>query len=277
MSPSSLAHLRRNRKTELASVWERKPARQAVRRMLAHLTSAARHVGDGSVSRREARRLIRFAGCCDDFAELQRRASQYRGLHNKIVRGINDRKARERAREIWLDDDHSVLELKTVSQQRSVGKRLRNCIGGHLGGDYRDALRRGESEFWALRYQGEDVGLLCIDSESRKIEECAGVDNEPVGWGRCLLLDLQRVLDATGDKIEEFVESGAFSMVAVSSQPCGGGRPKSLSRTRRAGPLSHGLHTGILGEINPERLPSRRAWFEHSIGLRREMTGRNRI
>ncbi|MCZ0942337.1 MAG: hypothetical protein OXJ53_04705 [Gammaproteobacteria bacterium] len=192
----------------------RKPVRQAVRRMLAHLTSAARHVGDGSVSRREARRLIRFAGCCDDFAELQRRASQYRGRHNKMVRGINDRKARERAREIWLDDDHSLLEVKTLSQLRSVGKRLRNCIGSQLGGDYRDALRGGESEFWALRCQGECVGLLTIDIESRKIEECAGVDNEPVGWGRRLLLELQRALNAAGDEIEEFVESGAFSLFA---------------------------------------------------------------
>lgn len=192
----------------------RKPARQAVRRMLAHLASAARHVGDGSASRAEARKLIRFAGCCDDFIALERRASQYRGRHNKIVRGINDRKARERAREIWLDDGHSLLEVKTVSQQRSVGKRLQNCIGGQLGGDYRDALRRGESEFWVLRCQGRDVGLLCIDAESRKIEECAGVDNEPVGWGRHLLLELQRVLSAAGDEIEEFVESGAFSLFA---------------------------------------------------------------
>ena len=192
----------------------RKPVRQAVRRMLAHLTSAARHVGDGSASRAEARKLIRFAGYCDHFTELQRRASQYRGLHNKIVRGVNDRKARERAREIWLDDDHSLLEVKTVSQQRSVGKRLRNCIGGHLGGNYRDALRRGDSEFWALCCQGEYVGLLCIDTESRKIEECAGVDNEPVGWGRQLLLEVQRALSASGDEIKEFVESGAFSLFA---------------------------------------------------------------
>ena len=190
----------------------RKPVRRAVRLTLAHLVSAARHVGEGSVSRREARRLIRFAGCCNDFTELQRRASQYRGVHNKIVRGINDRKARERVREIWLDDDHSLLEVRTVSQLRSVGKRLRNCISGHLGSDYRDALRRGDSEFWALRCKGSDVGLLCIDIESRKIEECAGLDNEPVGWGRRLLLELQRVLSAAGDEIEEFVESGAFTL-----------------------------------------------------------------
>ena len=176
------------------------------------MTSAVRHVGDGSPSRGDARKLIRFAGCCSDFTSLERQASKYRGRHNRIVRGINDRKARERAREIWLDDDRSLLEVKTVSQQRSVGKRLRNCIGGHLGGDYRDALRRGESEFWALRCQGEDVGLVCIDAECRKIEEFAGVDNEPVGWGRHLLLELQRVLSAAGDEIEEFVESGAFSL-----------------------------------------------------------------
>lgn len=190
----------------------RKPARKAVRRTLTHLSSAARHVGDGSASRAEARRLIRYAGCCDDFTALERRASQYRGRHNKIVRGINDRKAREQARELWLDDNHSVLEVKTLSHLRSVGKRLRNCIGGELGADYRDALRRGESEFWVLRCLGEDVGLLAIDTESRRIEECAGVANEPVGWEQDLFLELQSVLSATGDQIEEFIDSGAFSL-----------------------------------------------------------------
>ena len=190
----------------------RKPVRKVVRRTLAHLASAARHVGDGSVSRVEARKLIRFAGCCDDFAALERRASQYRGRHNKIMHRINDRKARERAREIWLDDDHSLMEVKTLSHLRSVGKRLRNCIGSHLGEDYRDALRQGESEFWALRHQGDDVGLLAIDAESRKVEEFGGEANDPLGWERRLLLELQRVLSAAGDEIEEFIESGAFSL-----------------------------------------------------------------
>ena len=40
------------------------------------------------------------------------------------------------------------------------------------------------------------------------------MDNEPVGWGRRLLLELQRALGAAGDEIEEFVESGAFSLFA---------------------------------------------------------------
>ena len=190
----------------------RKPVRRAVLRTLAHLASAARHADDNSPSRADARKLIRFAACCDDFTELERRASQYRGRHNKIVRSINDRKAQEAAREIWLDDDHSLLEVRTVSHLRSVGKRLRNCIGGDLGSDYRDALRRGESEFWSLRYQGKDVGLLTIDTDSRMIEECLGVDNEPLGWERDLFLELQRALDACGDQINEMVESGAFSL-----------------------------------------------------------------
>lgn len=190
----------------------RKPVRRAVLRTLAHLTSAARHVGDGSPSRADARKLIRFAACCDDFAELERRASQYRGRHNKIVRGINDRKAQEAAREIWLDGDHSLLELKTISQLRSVGKRLRNCIGGDLGSHYRDALMRRESEFWALRHKGKDMGLLSIDVNRRTIEDFEGAGNEPVGWERHLLLELQRVLSAAGDEIEEFVELGAFAL-----------------------------------------------------------------
>ena len=120
--------------------------------------------------------------------------------------------AQEAAREIWLDDDHSLLEVRTVSQLRSVGKRLRNCIGGELGSDYRDALRRGESEFWALRYDGKDVGLLTIDTDSRVIEECLGADNEPLGWERDLFLEMQRALEVSGDQINEMVESGAFSL-----------------------------------------------------------------
>ena len=190
----------------------RKPVRKAVRRTLTHLASAARQVGDGSASRAEARKLIRFASCCDDFAALERRASQYRGQHNKIVRHINDRKVRERARVIWLDDDHSLMEVKTLRHLRSVGKRLRNCIGGHWGEDYRDALLRRRSEFWALRHQGDDVGLLAIDADSRKIEEFGGEANDPVGWEWHLLLELQRELSATGDEINEFIESGAFSL-----------------------------------------------------------------
>ena len=190
----------------------RRPIRQTVRRTLGHLASAARHVSDGSPSRADARKLIRYAVCCDDFAELERRASRYRGHHNKIVRGINDRKAQEAVREIWLDGDHSLLELKTISQLRSVGKRLRNCIGGELGSHYRDALKRGESEFWALRHKGRDMGLLNIDVNRRTIEDFEGAGNEPVGWERHLLLELQRVLSAAGDEIEEFVESGAFAL-----------------------------------------------------------------
>ena len=190
----------------------RKPVRKSVRRTLTHLSSAARHVGGGSASRAEARRLIRYAGCCDDFTALEREASRYRGRHNKIMRGINDRKAREAAREIWLDDDHSVLEVRTVSHLRSVGKRLRNCIGGELGSDYRDQLRQGESEFWALRRQGKHVGLLEVDTESRRIKECLGMANEPVGWKRGLFLELQRAVDADGDHVDEFIESGAFNL-----------------------------------------------------------------
>ncbi|MYF10430.1 MAG: hypothetical protein F4229_05515 [Gammaproteobacteria bacterium] len=195
-----------------ASIRVRRPIRTVVRRTLRHLTSAARQVGDRSITRKEARKLIRFAGCCENFSILKERASKYRGRRNKVAHRINERKAREGAREIWLDDRHSAAEINTVSHLRSVGRRLRNCIGGRLGSDYRAALRRGESEFWALRREGMNVGLLAIDTVSRTIEECAGVDNEPLGWERELLLKLQRALDVTGDQIEECVESGAFSL-----------------------------------------------------------------
>ena len=236
----------------------RKSVRQAVRRTLAHLASAARHVGDGSVSRAEARKLIRFAGCCDDFIELERRASRYRGLHNRIARGINDRKAREQAREIWLDDDHSLLEVKTVSQLRSVGKRLRNCVSGQLGGDYWDALRQGGTEFWALRLQEECVGLLSIDVETRKIEECAGADNDPVDWERRWLLELQRALSAAGDEIEEFVDSGAFSLFA---------RQPSL----RPAPVQVGKRTHQVWSTKEELIicDDRKRWSRFRLRLRR--------
>ena len=198
----------------------RKSVRKAVRRTLRHLTSAARHVGDGSPSRAESRKLIRFAGCCDDFSELACRASQYRGRHNKIVSRINDRKAREGAREIPLDDLHSALEVKTVRHLMSVGKQLRNCLGGDLGSDHREDLRTGESEFWALRRQGKVVGLLSIDVENRRIEECGGVENEPIGWSRKLFLDLQRSLNAVGDEVTEIAKSGAFAYFLDESVPC---------------------------------------------------------
>jgi len=195
-----------------AGIRVRRPIRAVVQRTLCHLTSAARQVGDRSVTRKDARKLIRFAGCCEDFSVLKERASKYRGRRNKIVHRINERTAREGAREIWLDDRHSVAEIKTISHLRSVGRRLRNCIGGRLGSDYRAALRRGKSEFWALRREEMEVGLLSIDTDSRTIEECYGVANDPLGWGRELLLELQRALDVTGDQIEECVKSGAFSL-----------------------------------------------------------------
>ena len=53
---------------------------------------------------------------------------------------------------------------------------------------------------------------LTVDTRRRQIGECAGMADEPVGWQRPLLLELQRALDASGDEVEEFVESGAFSL-----------------------------------------------------------------
>ena len=199
-----------------AGIRVRRSIRAEVRKTVGHLTTAARNTDDDSPTRNDARKLIRFAGCCSDFVELQYRASAYRGRHNSIVRRLNDRKKRKQARSISIDDSHRVLEIKTTGHLRSVGKALRNCIGNRRRSSwYYEALRRGDTQFWVLLRGTEPLGLLAVCPKSREIGECAGPDNDPTGCSREFFLALQREMGVYGDDIDEIAEVGAFSLFAT--------------------------------------------------------------
>ena len=193
----------------------RKPIRAAVRKTIRNLTTAARYAGDDSPTRTDARKLIRFAGCCDEFLELQNRASAFRGLHNRVVRRLNEKNLQAQARKKRIDATYCAREIKSGRYLKSVGNALRNCVGGEDFMDYYRDLRTGKSEFWVLLRGTAPVGLLTICTQSRAIEQCAGIENEFVDCGRDTLIALQRELSAIGDDSSEFANVGAFSFFAI--------------------------------------------------------------
>ena len=193
----------------------RRPIRAVVRKTIRHLTTAARYAGDHSPTRNDARRLIRFAGCCNKFLELRKRASAFRGHHNRVVRRLNEENLQALAREKPIDALHRAREIKSGRYLKSVGKALRNCVGGEDFTVYYSDLRNGKSEFWVLLRGTAPVGLLTICTQSREIEQCAGIGNEFVDCGRDTLIALQRELNANGDDNSEVADVGAFSFFAT--------------------------------------------------------------
>ena len=170
--------------------------RDEVAKTVRHLTTAVRNAGSGRPSRRPARKLIRFAASCKDFDELARRAKAFRGDHNRAVRRANERRERELERVLHIDEFHSVREVRTTGHLRSVGKTLRNCLAGPAGTRYRDELRTGDSEFWAVVRQEEIVGVLSIATATRQIDQMAGPENADLDLPRATLEALLVHLDA---------------------------------------------------------------------------------
>lgn len=190
----------------------RQSIRNLVRKTLAHLSLAARNTNDGMPSRNEARRLIRFTGCCTDFAELAQKASHFRGQHNQRVQSTNDAKARASARRIKLSDDFELKQVKTPRELLSIGRALKNCIT--RGSYHIDHFRNRENEFWTIQEDGLLRGLMSFDSKTREIEEFAGSENDPVGCSKEILLSILRKLDVSGDDVEEFSDVGAYKLLA---------------------------------------------------------------
>lgn len=152
--------------------------RDEVAKTVRHLTTAVRNAGKGRPSRRAARKLIRYAASCADFDELARRAKAFRGDHNRAVRRTKERRERDLERELRIDEVYSVREIRTTDHLRSVGRTLRNCLAGRTGSGYRDELRNGESEFWAVLRHGEIAGVVSITIATREIDEMAGPEND---------------------------------------------------------------------------------------------------
>ena len=59
-------------------------------KMLADLTVAARTSGERAPGWRAARKLLRFAGHCIDFADLARRAERFRHEHHAALRAARE-------------------------------------------------------------------------------------------------------------------------------------------------------------------------------------------
>ena len=121
----------------------RKAARKKLGRTLHQLAVAARNVEDGNPSRREARKLIRFAGCCKDFDELLHRAELFAASHNRNMQRIEELEQGQLEREIHIDELHSLREIRTSAHLKATGKALRNCLAGDLGFCYQLELQSG--------------------------------------------------------------------------------------------------------------------------------------
>lgn len=199
---------------------------RAIDATLADLTAAARNARDGCASRGPARKLIRFAGCCTDLAELSDRAAAF--AHNDETDARRTAESRERAsgRRIAIDEAYGVEEIRTVAHLRSVGRTLDNCLAGRRGSEHRRELRDGESEYWAILRHGSIVGLLSLSTDTREVGDIKGHGNEVLDAAPSVVAaiyerlganapspeqsfeeDLEEFLDAVGSGIGEALES----------------------------------------------------------------------
>lgn len=164
---------------------------------------ARRHDDSGAVQWRErpscraARKILRFAGNCNSLAEIACNAEQFRREHHEALRAAREQDLRSQAREIDLDDIHSVLAIRTSSDLESVGKTLHNCLANRAGSHYHDQLKTGVAEFWAIRRVGTIIGVLSIRTDTRELDGCLGDRNEPVSADRSTMLSIRHTVDGT--------------------------------------------------------------------------------
>ena len=167
----------------------RRAARKQLDRTLRELTVAARNVEDGNPSRREARKLIRFAGCCKDFGKLSDRAEHFAASHERDRHRIDELEQRKSECRIRIDELHSLREIRTPEHLKAVGKALRNCLAGDSGLRYQEELVAGETQFWAVLRGSDTVGVLSIDTENWDLVQSGGATNEyldlpPETWAK---------------------------------------------------------------------------------------------
>jgi len=189
---------------------------QGVRRMLRQLAHASRHAeGHENSQVRSSAKSLLWSIQSLSFRQIQRRASKHDGLvrkvgHRRIEAALLSKRPRLEAGGLGL------VRLTSVDQLRSAGKELQNCVAAQRV--YHDELRQGESEFWALEDEGENlVGLIEIEVETRQIAQCGGREGGELSLQREQALQVLRALDATGDNVETFSRVGAFRVFSTAS------------------------------------------------------------
>ena len=102
----------------------------------------------------------------------------------------------------------SLHRVTSVSELKSVGRRLKNCVGNLATGRYyHEQLRTQETEYWTLEFKSKPIALLSVRVENgmRTIIEFAGKkrsspdlnldDNQTYQVPGSVLLDVLRCLD----------------------------------------------------------------------------------
>lgn len=210
------------------------PVRKAVRRTLKHLKTAVTNSFDASLSRNEARELIRFVSHCTEFSELEARAKFFLGRHRKNVSRSRERREVTQAIHIGVSDTVNLIKVNTARRLRSIGRTLNNCIGDRSS-YYIDYLIDGDSEFWEVSIENNTAGLIKVSCETREIEEAEGPEHEPIELSGKDLLKIQRRLRITGHDLEDWNDRGAYHLFVA--------HPNLQSVNRSAGDRSFEVWT----------------------------------
>lgn len=204
LDPRCIEQIERRLSFLLRELREKEPSsavpasiRVDVLKVLADMTAAARSSGEKGPGCRAARKLLRFAGHCSSFADIARRAEQFRREDHEVLRAARERDLRRQAREIDIDGIHSVLEIRTSPDLESVGKTLHNCLANRTGSRYYEELRTGVAEFWAIRRAGNIIGILSIRTDTRELVSCLGDRNDRISVDCSTMLNIRHTVDAT--------------------------------------------------------------------------------
>ena len=125
---------------------KREPMRR-VRKTLRHLAHAVRHAHEHVDSNvcTKARELVRSIRC-ESFEAIERRASKFNGLLRRVGHRLKEQQFKD-ARSRINAGDHEIVELNSVEQLVSEGRKLGLCVGhkDELGREYHRRLRREEN------------------------------------------------------------------------------------------------------------------------------------
>ncbi len=160
---------------------------------------------------KQARDVLKSLRTLRDFCEAEQALSTFVGKRNKASHRQNVREAKKKEITKAINDRLSVRRPGTSESLSSFGQKLKLCVTDK-NLHYHDSLRDGTLEFWVLLREGKPLGLLSIDPDEREVVECNGSDHEPIGLDRGTMLEILRVLKASGDNCEAFIEIGAYKL-----------------------------------------------------------------
>ena len=176
-------------------------------KMLADLTVAARTSGEEGPGCHAARKLLRFASHCNGLADLARRAERFRHEHREALRAAREQDLRRQESKFDIDGVHDVLEIRSSSHLKSVGRALGNCFAKDTGAVYHDELKTGATEFWAIRLGGAVIGVLSLNTGTRELGQCLGARNGPVPVDRRTMDAIRHAVDAAPGERERSLEA----------------------------------------------------------------------